>query len=152
MKYWQFRMPEMPSQQLGQAGPLGHPAPVGGMPPARDSEPARRVRTAASAFPPRKRRIASTALPACPSCGAKSLNLSKEKGLKEEFLSVVGGDFYRCMRCEARYTNIFRRFIRIQKPSESRSHRLVFAAIAVGFLCCLAIALYVQRIAHRWPF
>jgi hypothetical protein len=78
--------------------------------------------------------------------------LSAEKGLKEEFLSVVGAAFYRCQRCETRYAKIKRILLRLRKPSEAKSQKLVFAAIAFGSLCCLAIALYVQRVAHRWPF
>jgi len=156
----------VPSGLPGQPGPLGRLDSLGQLGsldrsssldqlsvlPAGNPAPPRPPLTAGHAFPPRKLRISSRALPACPKCGRKSLHLSAESGFKEEFLSVVGATFYRCQRCETRYTKLKHFWIRQRKPSEAKSHKLVFAAIAAGFLCCLAVALYVQRVAHRWPF
>jgi len=170
-KYWQFQMPEMPAQLSDVLSHARHLDPAGLLVPASPMAPARRphpsetspaetspaapspqVPATANPHAARKRGVSARTLPACLKCGTKSLKPSGVKDLKEDFLAAVGATFYRCQRCEERYTKVFRRLVRIQEPRESKSHRLVFAAIAAGFLCCLAVALYAQRVAHRWPF
>ena len=77
---------------------------------------------------------------------------SRVNGLREEFLDVLGVLFYRCRRCESRYAKLGSRIYPIENNTEDRTHVWVLTAVGVGLLTCLGIALYIQRLAHRWPF
>lgn len=102
--------------------------------------------------PPPARRAKPGTLPMCPQCRQTRLNVSTVKGLKEEVLFIFGASFYRCFRCEARFTRVGRHFLHLKEAKEIKKEHLVFAAITIGSLLCIGVALYVQRMAHRWPF
>ena len=87
----------------------------------------------------------------CTRCGFDFLMPSKPRGLRDEFLEVIGIPLYRSHKCEARYARVGRRNIRTQ-PRQSRTHAVALAAIVMGLLICAGLALYVQKVAHRWPF
>ena len=88
---------------------------------------------------------------ACSKCGFDYLSPSKPKGLRDEFLEVIGVDFYRCHKCEARYVRVGRRTFSTEAKKD-RAHVRVLIPVAVGLVICAAIALYIQKITHHWPF
>ena len=100
-------------------------------------------------------RTKSTQLPLlsepCLRCGFDFLMPSKPRGMREEFLDVLGIQFYRCHKCEARYKRVGNRTVGGQ-PREERAHVWALLAIGMGLLSCTALALYIQKLAHRWPF
>ncbi len=109
------------------------------------------VRTATAKLAPRGRRDVGT-LPICPKCCEGRLNISTVKGPIEEVLFILGSSFYRCYRCEVRFAKVAGRMIHLKETQGIEKEHIVFAAITVGALLCLGVALYVQRLAHRWPF
>ena len=109
------------------------------------------VLTATAKLAPRGRRDVGT-LPICPKCCEARLNISTVKGLTEEALYILGASFYRCYRCEVRFTKVAGRLLYLNETERIQMEHIVFAAITVGALLCLGVALYVQRLAHRWPF
>jgi hypothetical protein len=91
-------------------------------------------------------------LPPCPNCPEVRVKMSTVKGLKEEILYIFGASFFRCHQCEARYAKFFGRLFHVKESKPITKEQAVFLAISVGAVICLGIALYVQRLAHRWPF
>ncbi len=87
----------------------------------------------------------------CLRCGFDFLMPSKPRGTHEEFLDVMGIQYYRCHKCEARYAKVGGRTLG-GKPRKERTHVWALLAISGGLLCCTALALYLQKLAHRWPF
>jgi len=87
----------------------------------------------------------------CGRCGFDLLVASKPRGTREEFLDLLGIRYYRCHKCEARYARVGSRNINRQ-PRKERTHVWALLAISVGLLSCTALALYIQKLAHRWPF
>ena len=75
---------------------------------------------------------------------------SKPHGVREEFLEVVGVSFYRCHKCHARYSRIGTHLG--EQSMKDRTSTLVVFALSSGLLICTALALYIQKMAHRWPF
>jgi len=80
--------------------------------------------------------------------------VSRVNGRREEFLDVLGVLFYRCHRCEARYARLGGRIFSYSygKNTKERTHVVVLTSVSIGLVLCAVIALFIQRLAHRWPF
>lgn len=90
--------------------------------------------------------------PDCPQCPFGALASSRAKSLWEEFREITGAKFYRCYGCQSRYISRFNRLATIANVERDNTAALVTAAIILGLLTCIIIALYAQKMAHRWPF
>ena len=88
----------------------------------------------------------------CPVCKAPALIASSAYGFREELLFLLGALNYRCRNCEVRHAHLFGWTIRLSDPTEDNTPYLVAAAIVSGLLACIAVALWMLRRAHRWPF
>jgi hypothetical protein len=95
-----------------------------------------------------QRHLPSLAEP-CLDCGYGFLSPSKPKGF-EEFLEVIGVEFYRCHQCKARYVRCFGRIMRTRTPHD-RPYVSVFTAVGLGVVLCGALAIGVLKLTHRWP-
>jgi DNA-directed RNA polymerase subunit RPC12/RpoP len=91
-------------------------------------------------------------LATCPKCRAKSLLASRVRDMREDLLYLVGASMYRCRKCEARFARVRDRMLPLDGLRRDKTHYWAIAAIAGGFITVFAIALYVLRVTHRWPF
>ena len=98
--------------------------------------------------------IPGATLPDCAVCHAPAVVPSGVYGLREQLLFLLGATFHRCRNCEARHAHLGRWTVRLADPHKTvdKTPYLVAAAIVIGLMACIGVALWTLRRTHRWPF
>jgi LSD1 subclass zinc finger protein len=88
----------------------------------------------------------------CPKCNLGTMQRANVRGHRENLLFLVGASILRCSSCEIRRAAWSNFRIPLNSDETDNTYVIVFATVSCGILICTAIALFMLRRAHRWPF
>ena len=96
--------------------------------------------------------IEAPANPRCPACNGARTTPSRPRGIRGEILWVLGGATYRCAKCELRHARLGPIAIPLRPAEQEFKFRKILAALSIGALGWVVVALWILNRFHRWPF
>ena len=88
----------------------------------------------------------------CSKCTLGFMQRANVRTARENLLFLLGASILRCSSCEVRQAawNSFR--MQLNSDETDNTYIIVFTTVMFGIVACAAIALFMLRRAHRWPF
>ena len=94
----------------------------------------------------------------CPACHFDVMLGSHSRGFLEDLYFFLGGELWRCQKCEERHV-FFSRFAiplgktnPIENTNDATNLWIITISIFGSIVLCLVVAFWTLRRLHRWPF